>query len=239
MPDASAPRSLSAAVFAEMRADILAGKYAPGSKLSPRVLATHHKVSLSVVREALTRLAEQGLVVAEPQLGFSVVGLEIDDVRDALRVRILIEGAAIRDAVEHSDVEYETAVVAAHYRLSRTTMFQDEARRENTEEWSAAHAVFHSTLISASTSPRLRALASGLRDATELYRRWSGPFSATLPVRDVAAEHQALVDAVLAHDADRAVVLITEHINLTAEQLAAFVAAQHDDTPVRAVGDVE
>ncbi len=120
MPDRAVHRSLSRAVYADIRADILAGRYEPGAKLSPRAIATEHQVSLSVVREALTRLTEQDLVVAAPQLGFSVVELDIADVRDISRVRILIEGEGLREAIEHADVEYEARVVASHHRLSRT-----------------------------------------------------------------------------------------------------------------------
>jgi DNA-binding GntR family transcriptional regulator len=101
MPDRATHRSLSRAVYAGIRADILAGRHAPGAKLSPRTIATEYNVSLSVVREALTRLTEQDLVVAAPQLGFSVVELDIEDVRDVSRLRILIEGAGLRGAVEH------------------------------------------------------------------------------------------------------------------------------------------
>jgi DNA-binding GntR family transcriptional regulator len=102
-------------VYAAIRAEILAGRYAPGAKLSPRVIAAQHQVSLSVVREALTRLTEQDLVVAQPQLGFSVVALDIDDVRDISKLRILIEGTGLREAIEHADVEYEARVVASHH----------------------------------------------------------------------------------------------------------------------------
>ena len=85
-----------------MRADILAGRFDPGARLSPRELATEFEVSLSVVREALSRLAEHGLVVATPQLGFSVVSLDVDDLVDLTKVRVLIEGAALREAVQHT-----------------------------------------------------------------------------------------------------------------------------------------
>ena len=122
----SAP-SLSVAVHDKMRTEILAGRFDPGSRLSPRELATEFDVSLSVVREALSRLAEQGLVVATPQLGFSVVSLDTEDLRDLTKVRVLIEGEALREAVEHTDVEYETSVVAAHHRLTRTPFLADEA----------------------------------------------------------------------------------------------------------------
>src|SRR6201995_6063928 len=118
MPDRATHRSLSRAVYAGIRADILAGRYRPGGKRGPRAIATEYKVSLSVVREALTRLTEQDLVVAAPQLGFSVVELDIEDVRDVSRLRILIEGAGLRGAVEHADVEYEARLAPSHHRRS-------------------------------------------------------------------------------------------------------------------------
>lgn len=220
----SAP-SLGAAVHARMRADILAGRFDPGCRLSPRELAADFDVSLSVVREALSRLAEQGLVVATPQLGFSVVSLDVEDLRDLTKVRVLIEGAALREAIDHSDVEHETRVVAAHHRLSRTPFLADEAARTITDEWSNAHAAFHDALISASPGGRLRELAANLRDQSELYRRWSGPLASGDERRDVAGEHRRLMEAVLEHDADRAVDVLAEHFNLTTSILISYVTS--------------
>lgn len=217
----SAP-SLGVAVQTDIRARILAGEFAPGARLSPRALADRFSVSLSVVREALSRLAEQGLVVAAPQLGFSVVSLDVADLVDLTKVRVLVEGAALREAVEHADVEYEALVVGAHHRLTRTRFLSDAKALTVTEEWAAAHATFHDALISASPSPRLRALAAGLRDRAELYRRWSGPLADESTVRDVACEHRQMTEAALDHDADRAVALLTDHINLTTRLLLAY-----------------
>ena len=222
MPDRATHRSLSRAVYASIRADILAGRYAPGAKLSPRTIATEYNVSLSVVREALTRLTEQDLVVAAPQLGFSVVELDIEDVRDVSRLRILIEGAGLRGAVEHADVEYEARVVASHHRLSRTRYLPAEPGETTTEEWARAHAEYHSALLSACPSPRLRDLAASLRETAELYRRWSGLTEAQ-ETRDVPAEHRGLMEAALDRDADRAVVLLTDHINKTATLLQSYL----------------
>lgn len=230
MREQAGARSLSRAVFADVRAEILAGAYPPGSKLSPRAIADKADVSLSVVREALTRLAEQGLVNAAPQLGFSVVNLDLEDVRDINKVRILVEGAAFKDAIEHADIEYETRVLAAHHRLVRTPMWNDEAAgRTVNEEWSRAHAQFHSALLSASPSRRLRELAEGLRDTAELYRRWSGTLSADQPERDIPAEHEALMQAALDRRADLAVDLIGDHINKTTELLASYVEGHQDE----------
>jgi len=229
MREQAGGRSLSRAVFADVRAEILSGVYPPGSKLSPKTIAAGAGVSLSVVREALTRLAEQGLVVAEPQLGFSVVSLDLDDVRDINRVRILIEGAAFRDAIEHADVEYEARVLASHHRLARTQVWADGEGKTVNEEWARAHAQFHSALLSASPSPRLRDLADGLRETAELFRRWSGSFTAGQGRRDVAAEHEGLMQAAIARDADLAVELLADHINKTTDLLARYVEANQDE----------
>ena len=223
MPDRATHRSLSRAVYAGIRADILAGRYAPGAKLSPRTIATEYNVSLSVVREALTRLTEQDLVVAAPQLGFSVVELDIDEVRDISRLRILIEGAGLREAIEHADVEYEARVVASHHRLSRTPYITGHVGESVTDEWVRAHAEYHSALLSACPSPRLRDLAASLRETAELYRRWSGSFDVHQQPRDVPAEHRGLMEAALDRDADRAVDLLTKHINKTAALLESYV----------------
>lgn len=228
MADHSGPRSLSRAVFADIRADIVAGTYLPGSKLSPREIATKSNVSLSVVREALTRLAEQGLVVAEPQLGFSVVNLDLDDARDLNRVRILIESAAIKDAVQHADVEYEARVLGSHHRLARTPQWADETTHTISEAWAQAHSQFHSALLSACTSSRLIDLAAGMRETAELYRRWSGRFTTRGAQRDVAGEHLALMQAALDRDAERAAVLAGEHIDRTTDMLTDY-AEQHAD----------
>jgi DNA-binding GntR family transcriptional regulator len=223
MREPATPRTLSGAVYAEVRSDILAGRYSPGAKLSPRVIAAESKVSLSVVREALTRLTVQGLVVAEPQLGFSVTGLDIDDVRDIYQVRVLIECSAFREAVQNADVEYETRIVASHHRMSRTKILTDDETPAVSDEWARAHQEFHRALISACPSPRLRDLADSLRETTELYRRWSGAFSGQQEPRDVPAEHRALMEAALDRDTGRAVALLTEHINTTASLLEHYV----------------
>ena len=66
-------------VFAELRSDILAGRCLPGARLRMAELAARHGASMGVLREALSRLAAQGLVVAEPQHGFQVTPISVTD----------------------------------------------------------------------------------------------------------------------------------------------------------------
>src|SRR6476619_43700 len=109
----------SGEVYEALHADILNSRFEPGSKLKIANLGTRFGVSLSVVREALTRLGEQGLVVANPQRGFSVVELSVNDLDDLTNVRTQIESMALRDSVVHGGVAWEAQVVAAHHRLER------------------------------------------------------------------------------------------------------------------------
>ncbi len=81
------------------------------------------------------------------------------------------------------------------------------------------HAAFHDALIAACPNRRILAAASSLRDAAELYRQWS--WRACGVDRDVAAEHQSLVHAVLRRDATRAVQLLHEHLTTTTRLLVA------------------
>ncbi len=230
MTEAPSARSRTSEVFEQIRADILGGRFHPGARLSPRELAMRGGVSTSVVREALTRLAEQGLVVAEPQLGFSVTRLDMAEVLDIARVRVLLEGEAFRDAIAHADVDYEARVLAAHHVLSRLPHpSSGPTTPEEADAWAIAHSAFHGELLSACASPRLRARAASMRDMTELQRRWSESLVAPrMRHRDTTSEHRALMQAALDHDADKGVELVSRHIMVTAELLADYSASESE-----------
>ena len=107
-------------IVARVRSDILAGHLPPGTRLRPAELATEHAVSLSVVREALARLAEQELVDWVPQTGFRVAPLSLDDLQDLTHLRLDIEVLAIRYAVKRGDVAWEGASGTSHPRANRS-----------------------------------------------------------------------------------------------------------------------
>jgi len=95
-------------VYEVLRSELLNGVLHPGQKLKMVELTERFGVSQSVIREALTRLTEQGLLVATPQRAFRVRDLSIED-----------ESLAWRLAIERGDLQWETGILAAHYRLER------------------------------------------------------------------------------------------------------------------------
>jgi DNA-binding GntR family transcriptional regulator len=232
-------RSLGEEVYEALRADVMFGRRLPGSHIQLRDVADEHGVSLSVVREAVTRLASEGLVVAEPQRGFRVRSLSLDDLRDLTWVRIEIETLALRESIAKGDVDWEADLVSAHHRLAGTpTHFEDGTPNVG---WMAVHGAYHTALCAAAGSPTLEGIRRQLFDASELYRYWS----ATLPAgraqtvrRHADDEHRDICEAALARDADRAVELMTAHLNATALQLETTAAAEaNGDSTVGADDD--
>src|ERR1700683_3612211 len=109
--------TLSEVVYSAVRSAILAGRLGPGQRLKVSELAAGHGVSLNVVREALNRLTGEQLVSAEPQIGFTVTDLSLDDLADLVNVRVAIESVALRWAIDQGDMTWGSQVGAAHYRL--------------------------------------------------------------------------------------------------------------------------
>ena len=196
----------------------MTGRVLPGTKLRFAELTERYDCSTSVVREGLTRLAEQGLVQAEPQHGFHVTSLSLDDLEDLTTARCELEGLVLRISIEHGDIAWESELVAAHHALDRTAMETEGDPVLMTDEWTQAHARFHGALLAACPNQRLRNMALSLRDAAELYRRWSQPIGHD-EHRDVRGEHRALVDAALRGDAIEAVRLLEEHLRRTTRAL--------------------
>ena len=213
-------RSLAEDLYGALRADILFGRRLPASRLQLNELAEEHGVSLSVVREAVTRLASEDLVVAAPQRGFRVRPLSVEHLQDLTWVRIQLESLALRQSIAKGDVSWEADLVAAHHRLAFTPMYFEDGT--GNADWLAAHGAFHAALAAAAGSPILERLRRQLYDASELYRMWSSNLPHHPDRTHVDDEHKAIFQAALARDADRAVDLLTQHLQTTARHLEAI-----------------
>lgn len=198
-----------------MRSDIVAGEFRPGSKLRFAMLTGRYESSASVIREGLARLVEQGLVLSEPQQGYRVAPVSIRDLKDLTLARCAVESQALRLSLEHGDLAWESSLVAAIHALERTPV---GSRPSPGDPWPVVHRRFHEILLEGCPSQRLINTALGLRDAGELYRRWSVPADDN-GNRDLNQEHRAIADAAINRDAESACSLLEEHLNLTARLL--------------------
>jgi DNA-binding GntR family transcriptional regulator len=202
-----------------LRADLLSCRIPPGSRLKIQDLCQRLSVSLGAIREALSRLTSEGLVVAEPQRGFRAAPISPEDLQDLTKVRVEIDSLCLRRAIELGDVDWEARLVAAFHRLSRMPERAPDDPVRASDEWAEAHGVFHTALVEGCESPWLMRLHRQLYDQSERYRRLS--VSVAPRPRNIRGEHQKILDAVLARDADKAVRLLAAHIGATTTILLA------------------
>src|SRR5699024_9737294 len=98
---------VSQQVHEAIRADIILGAHAAGSPLRLAALARKFDVSMSVVREALVRLSEQGLTTLTHNHGFRVVDVSRHDLVELTDLRIMIESQAFENSVQAGTVQWE------------------------------------------------------------------------------------------------------------------------------------
>jgi DNA-binding GntR family transcriptional regulator len=206
--------------YDRIRKDLMSGVFGPGQRLPIGAFCEKYGVGLSVVREALTRLAEQGLLLAERNRGFATIPLSVDDLEDLMLARVQIEEACLRRSMVRGDTKWEASVVAAHHALTKAPVVDPALDPAGFAEWTEAHTAFHAALCSASASPRLLDLRQSLFDTAEVYRSWLRSAGTGSP-RDGAGEHKEIMDAVLARDSAKACALMTVHITRTSDRLIA------------------
>jgi DNA-binding GntR family transcriptional regulator len=143
--------------FEFLRRDILNGSFAPDQPLRVADLSERYGVSASPLREALSRLVGERLVVSAANRGWRVAPASLAEFEDLARARLAVEGAALADAIACGGLDWESAIVAAHYRLAQTPAPLGAADSLDTRQrWIEAHDAFHTALLAAGRSAWLK-----------------------------------------------------------------------------------
>jgi DNA-binding GntR family transcriptional regulator len=197
-------RSVVDQVYAAVRARILAGELPPGGRLRQEVLAADLGVSRTPLREALRRLASEGLVEFHPNRGATVAGDDDTTLWHAWSARVAIEPGAARLAAQVCDpdaIERLRALVAAQRTGVRDGRDTYDANRD-----------FHLGLVAASANPHLLRFAETLWVARIARRIYAAQAIDPRRVLYWADDHDRIVDAVAAGDGNLAALLTREHI---------------------------
>jgi DNA-binding GntR family transcriptional regulator len=195
---------LSEVVYRKLRRAIVRGDLAQGAAVSETELAKRLEVSKTPVRHALTRLAQEGLLVSTPHKGAVVTSLTSGDLEEIYCLRGRLEGLAARTAAERLTDEDARVLPALLDELQAATAARDgEAVRRGCVQ-------LHKAIWQASQTRRLPAILTSLQDYVEMARdpRPEPPsgFEAGLE------EHAQVVRAILARDADAAEQAMTRHV---------------------------
>jgi DNA-binding GntR family transcriptional regulator len=217
------PRSLAEDAADRIREQILAGGFRQGDHLVESKIAQQLKISRGPVREAFKLLRAEGLVEEEPRRGTFVVRLETADVREVYEVRAAIEGRAARLLATSADPLALAELRALVDRIDDAVRAQDPARV------SRADIDLHEALCRLSGNSRL----------LEVFLRYIPVMRALLRLDErvyssadvIALQHRPLLEAIEAHDPDRAASLSEEHCDQAADLIVAYIDSLPDRRP--------
>jgi len=238
--------------FALICGDILKGVYAPGAPLRISALSRRYALSATPLREALSRLEEKRLVVAQPNRGWRVKPVSLAELEDLEAARLAVEDSLMRDAIAHGGLDWESDIVAAHHRLKHTPAPIGIADLEAREAWIAAHDTFHLALLAAGRSSWLRVF---YREATEHLQRYhqallfhprtinpegsknhSGTTLELLREALSISQHTTLMEAVIRRDPEEASCLLRVHVETAVEvyrSIATRIGLDDTATPTK------
>lgn len=205
-----AAAALPESIHESLRASILSQSDAPGSSLTESAVALRFGVARPTAKVAIERLVAEGLLRREAHHAARVPVLSRADISDAYDNRALVECAAIAALSRAGAIP--AAALGAHRALqSSVTTGGDFASHDIT---------FHRALVAGQSSPRLARMHAMLMGEVELC---IGQVQAAhlLTAADVAEQHQGILDAVTAGDADAAARLTREHIEGARDLLLA------------------
>lgn len=200
-------KSLTSLAVERLRGDILSGHLRPAERLRIQALTERYGIGATAIREALSRLVTDGLVDSEDQRGFCVTPVSREDLTDLTQTRVEVECGALRLALAHGGIDWESNVLSAFHRLQRTPA---PSSPELHEAWAAVHRQFHEALLAGCASPWTLRLCRLLYDQSERYRNLAEQYTSEKN-RDAAKEHRELMEAAMARDAGRATQLLAEH----------------------------
>jgi DNA-binding GntR family transcriptional regulator len=221
-PATAEPKTLVESAYRTLRRDIIEGRLPPGDKLRVEHLKDHYGVGAGTLREALSLLISDALVVSQGQRGFRVAPVSLDDFEDITRTRVMLECEALRQSIAMGDDAWEGDLLAAFHRLAKAE--EKRISSDDREEWEERNRIFHEVLIAACPSIWIKRFLAILYYQAERYRRLS-LFLQPIP-RDIHAEHEALLQAALARDAEKAVAVMGEHIQLTFRSIQSIPKEQ-------------
>ena len=213
-----------------LRADILSGELKPGQRLRAAEIAPRYGVSATPLREALQRLAVEGLVVLDARVGVTVSTISREDLRDVYETRVVLESEALRRAIANGDEAWLARVESALDKLRKVTPRDGASAGAEgaARAWSVAHREFDLQLYSSCGSLWLLRFIETLSKRCERYRRAAGQLPNAY--RKWLQEHEAIFQAARARSGEGAVAILQKHLRDTREMVEKELSDALEDS---------
>lgn len=195
-------KTIAQQVYERLRDEVLTGTFAPGIWIRELDLAESFGVSRTPIREALRRLAQDGLLEIAPNRGARLPQLTRAEIRDIYDMRVLLEGfAAYRAAINSTEAKVEVLEAAL-----RTI---ENLPSDATADHIRADDALHAAIVDMAASASLQDLAARLNGRVMRVKTLTRDTNASELTR---TQHRAIVSAIARHDADGAREAMAEHI---------------------------
>lgn len=202
--------SLGERVYEDLRVAITLGEIPQGQVFNEAELIARYKVSTSPLREALTRLRQDGLVKVIPRRGYAVVELTLRDFHELVQMRMITEGAAAELAAPRITDQH----VAEMQRLSSASLVVGEA--QSYRNFMRANQAFHELISSVADNTRL--LKATTQTFDEIQRVLFADLS-EIEVDDLRHDHDDIIAALAKRDGPAARRAVIEHIKLSRDRV--------------------
>ncbi|HVU10743.1 MAG TPA: GntR family transcriptional regulator [Phototrophicaceae bacterium] len=217
-------RSLADDVVERLRQAIWSGRLAPDERLREEMLAEFLGVSRGPIREALTRLEREGLVVKYPNRGAVVARLSPEDLDEVFSLRLAIERLAVRMAVRNAEpkhFEQMEAVIDQLAALPGDKLTEQQA--------AALDVAFHEILYQAAKHRRLYETWATLKPQVYIFLLTRNVGNSDFRLYTVQS-HQQLLDTIRSRDAERAEAVITEHVQSAYASILQAYSARNNSS---------
>ncbi|ANN74266.1 GntR family transcriptional regulator [Bordetella bronchialis] len=197
-------------VYGELRRRLMAGAFLPGQRLREEHIASELSVSRTPVRNAIERLAADGLVKRDGRRGTVVLGWLDRDINEAFELRLLLEPYAARAAAERATGQQIDLLEQINEAMARAVQSDDPDRVAQVQQHNNR---FHHALVEAAQSARVRALVDNLLDVPIIIGSFYF-YSRDDMLRSVA-HHRQLIEALRARDPACAEAAMRLHLTAT------------------------
>ena len=208
----------------ELRAQILSGAQAPGSKVVEEEVARRFQVARPTARQVIQDLVFEGLLRRRPNRSAEVPILTSADVREIYEIRQVVESAAIRRLAERREAPDDMV-----RRVEALEALPAEVVAGSDEEWAAVvdhDQTFHAALVGTLDNQRLARMYGLVQAENRLCL--SQERYAYADVAQVAHEHRVILDAITAESPGRAVDLLQAHLDEARDRLMALADTAPD-----------
>ncbi|MGO1479464.1 GntR family transcriptional regulator [Senegalia sp. (in: firmicutes)] len=200
-------------VFEHLRESIILGKIPAGERLMEIQLAQQLGVSRTPVREAIRKLELEGLVIMLPRKGAYVSEVSLKDIKEALEIRVSLEGLGAYLAAERIEEDELELLIKKHEELKECADKKDiDGILKKDEE-------LHEIIFDAARNSKLIDMVDSLREQVQRFRiSYVSTHSQAL---ELYKEHKKIIDAIVKNDKEKAKQYAEEHIEISKKHIVS------------------